>query len=103
MLEHTQGWSTKYAGDSTGGVGAGVQTEMGEEGLQVGWKGQGWDEPSANMHQQWDEERGAGTRSGEQVCWEQRPQDSGSHLLPSWEPARWVNPQPILGTFSVAW
>lgn len=65
MLEHTQGWSTKHAGDSTGSVGAGVQTDMGEEGLQVGWKGQGWDEPSANMHQQWDEEWGAGLLGAE--------------------------------------
>lgn len=53
-------------------------------------EGQGWDELSANTHQQWDKEQGAGTAGG----WEL------PHLLPS---ARWVSLQLTLGTFLVVW
>lgn len=70
----------EHAGDSTGSAGVGVRIEMAEEGPFVSWEGQLWDEPAANIHQQWD--KGAGTRSGEQVCWEQRLQDAVCCLLP---------------------
>lgn len=82
MLEHAQGWPSKQAGDSTGSAGAGVCTAAGQDGLLVGWEGQRWYEPSANIHQQWSKERGSGVRSQERVCWETRPWDAGGHQLP---------------------
>lgn len=36
----------------------------------MGWEEHGWDEPSANIHQQWDKKQREERRSEERVCWE---------------------------------